>query len=80
MTIIDNSNTGSIFVLAQPLGGGSWRVRATNSHDADGTTIGYIDELGGTYEVRALGVPKVASYVETFKQAIEFFTVWGRGA
>lgn len=67
-------------VLAQPLGGGTWRVCVSNLHYADGTTIGYIDELGGTYEVRALSVPSVSTYVDTFKQAMELFTASPRSA
>lgn len=66
--------TESTRIFAQPLGGGTWRVCATSSHNDDGETVGYIDELGGTYEVQVLSTPTIASYVDTFKQAMEFFT------
>lgn len=63
----------SLQILAHPLGGGSWRVSFGASHDSEGATIGYIEELGGTYEVRGIETPTVATYVETFKHAMECF-------
>ena len=66
--------TESTRILAQPLGGGTWRVCATSAHSDDESTVGYIDELGGTYEVRVLASPTIATYVDSFKQAMECFT------
>ena len=68
------TTTESTRILAQPLGGGTWRVCATSAQSEGETTLGYIDELGGTYEVRVLESPTIASYVDSFKQAMEFFT------
>lgn len=64
----------SLQILAHPLGEGSWRVCAGGNYDSDGATVGYIEELGGTYEVRVLEAPTNASFVETFKQAMECFS------
>lgn len=63
----------SMQFLAQPLGDGAWRVSSFDGHDLEGTPFGYIGEFGGTYEVRVIDAPMAATYVDTFKQAMECF-------
>lgn len=61
-------------IFAEPLGENAWRVR---THELDGAlpgpTIGFIDELGGTYEVRVLAEPSERHCVETFTAAMDRF-------
>lgn len=64
-------------IIAQPLEEHTWRVWSMDSDDADlDRTVGYIEELGGTYEVRMLlGTTR---YVPDFKSAMECFGVGGQ--
>lgn len=61
-------------IFAEPLGEHGWRV-CRNDAGASllDPTIGFIDELGGTYEVRVLSAPDERQYVPTFKEAMDCF-------
>lgn len=60
-------------VLAEPLAHNTWRVCDTGELDIVESTMGYISELGGTYEVRVLHSPQRHAFVRTFKEAMECF-------
>ena len=71
MTLSTNhSRTG---IIAEPLADNSWRVCDSGAIDIVDETMGYIGELGGTYEVRVLHSPELRQYVPTFKEAMECF-------
>lgn len=61
-------------VFAEPQGEHGWRVcRNDAGVSLLDPTIGYIDELGGTYEVRVIGGPTERQFVPTFKDAMDCF-------
>ena len=61
-------------VFAEPQGEHGWRVcRNDAGVSLLDATIGYIDELGGTYEVRVIGGPTERQFVPTFKDAMDCF-------
>ena len=61
-------------VIAQPLAARKWQVIA-GAWDLSqgGRLVGFIEELGGTYEVEILDRPALSQFFETFKEAIDFF-------
>lgn len=63
-------------VFAEPLGEHEWRVcRNDAGVSLLDPTLGYIEELGGTYEVRVLAAPTQRQFVPTFKEAMDCFGV-----
>lgn len=59
-------------LIAEPLAENSWRVCNTAELDVVSSTMGFIGELGGTYEVRVLNAPELHRFVPTFKEAMEY--------
>lgn len=64
-------------VIAQPISEHQWQVCASRTGSIDDTqaVVGYISELGGTYEVHVLYLPESRHYFPTFKEAMECFGV-----
>lgn len=61
-------------VIAQPLAEREWQVIAGELRSAHGgRVIGFIEELGGTYEVESLERPELSRFFDSFKGAIDFF-------
>lgn len=60
-------------LIAEPLADNTWRVCNTGELDVVPSTMGFIGELGGTYEVRVLHSPELGRFVPTFKEAMEYF-------
>ena len=61
-------------VIAQPLAEREWQVIAGQWRTTHGgRVIGFIEELGGTYEVEILERPELCQFFGTFKEAIEYF-------
>lgn len=65
-----HSRTG---IIAEPLADHTWRVCDSEAIDLIDETMGYIGELGGTYEVRMLHAPELRQYVPSSKEAMECF-------
>ncbi len=60
-------------VIAQPLAEGKWQVVAGDWDRPRGErVIGFILELGGTYEVDVVGQPSLRQFFNTFKDAMEY--------
>ncbi|HRP99431.1 MAG TPA: hypothetical protein PK781_03090 [Terrimesophilobacter sp.] len=60
-------------IIAEPMADRAWRVCDGEGENAVDSTIGFIGELGGTYEVRVLRSPERHRFVTTFKEAMECF-------
>lgn len=61
-------------VLAQPLAEREWQVVAGDSRSGSGAKIvGFIEELGGTYEVDVVNQPELSKFFDTFKGAMDHF-------
>lgn len=61
-------------VLAQPLADREWQVVAGDwDQPHGGRVVGFIEELGGTYEVDVVDHPSLRQFFDTFKDAMEFF-------
>lgn len=67
-------------VIAQPLAEREWQVIAGELRSAHGgRVIGFIEELGGTYEVEFLERPELSRFFDSFKAAIDFFEMLEQG-
>lgn len=69
------SDSTHLRMTAQPISEHEWQVCTWRRRSIDDTqaVIGYISELGGTYEVRRILWPPTRNYVLTFKEAMECF-------
>ncbi len=67
-------------VIAQPLAEREWQV-VTGDWDSSqgGRTLGFIEELGGTYEVEVLHDSELCQFFGTFKEAMDYFDSLERG-
>lgn len=60
-------------IIAQSVQEHLWRVCDVDRDHPEGETMGTIEELGGTYEVRVLHWPSTRQYVSSFKEAMQCF-------
>lgn len=61
-------------VIAHALDEREWQVVAGDWHrEGGGRLIGFIEELGGVYEVEIVDQPARRQFFSTFKDAIECF-------
>ncbi len=68
-------------LIARPLTEHEWQVVAGGGKNSGGIRIvGFIEELGGTYEVGVYERPELCQYFETFKEAMDFFDDVEHGA
>lgn len=67
-------------VVAQPTAEREWQVLGGEWDRPGGDrVIGFIEELGGTYEVKVIDEPALRQYFELFKDAMEYFESLQRG-
>lgn len=63
-------------VIAQPLDEHEWQVIAGDWHrEGGGRVLGFIEELGGTYEVEIVDQPALCQFFDTFKEAVDCFAL-----
>lgn len=61
-------------LIAQPIHDREWQVIAGDWDSVLGVrTVGFIEELGGTYEVDVLEQPELCQFFDTFKAAMDYF-------
>lgn len=67
-------------VIAQPLAEREWQVVAGEWQRSNGGRIvGFIEELGGTYEVEVLRDSSLCQFFGTFKEAMDYFDLLEHG-
>ena len=62
-------------LIAEPLAEREWQVIAGAwDRIGGGCVLGFIEELGGVYEVKIINQPDLSQFFDTFKEAVDCFS------
>lgn len=66
-------------LIAEPVAEREWRVVSGIWDRAGGAQVlGFIEELGGVYEVEIVDQPELSQFFDTFKEAVDCFSEVGK--
>lgn len=68
-------NTQRPLLIAEPLAEREWQVIAGAwERLGGGRVLGFIEELGGVYEIKIVNHPELSQFFNTFKEAVDCFS------
>ncbi|MEO7349435.1 MAG: hypothetical protein ABIW32_06230 [Terrimesophilobacter sp.] len=68
-------------LIAEPLAERKWQVIAGAwDRPSGGRVLGFINELGGVYEVAIINQPELSQFFNTFKEAVDYFSALSQTA